>query len=199
MKVREIMTTDITSASPDTTLEDVARMMKDEDVGAIPVLEDGELRGIITDRDIVVRGIAEGLDPSESTVDDVISEEVHTIEPDADAEEAARLMSERQIRRLPVVEEGELVGIVAIGDIAVKQGDERVSGEALEEVSKGVKQQGGRRSAGAMSKQHGSRGQSESKGRLQMISNRRENEEQGRQARVAPKRAQAKGRGRRRA
>ena len=199
MKVRELMTTDVATARLDNTLDNIARMMKEEDVGAIPVLDNGELCGIITDRDIVVRVVAEGLDPAEATVEDVLSPEIHTIEPEADVAKAARIMSEKQIRRLPVVENGELLGVVSIGDIAVKQGDERLSGEALEEVSKGVKREGGTRSGSESGKQRGSRAQNQRQGRMQVISNRNPRQEGGRQSRVPPKRAQAKSSRRRRA
>jgi CBS domain-containing protein len=144
MKVREIMTTEVATAQPDSTLEEVASMMKAEDTGAIPVLDEDELVGIITDRDIVVRCIAEGRDATETNVEDILTEDLATIEPDADVEEAARLMSERQIRRLPVVEDGMLVGVVSLGDIAIKEVDEEPASEALEGVSRGVKQQRGR-------------------------------------------------------
>jgi CBS domain-containing protein len=140
MKVRDIMTTDVATATPDTTLEDVATMMRDEDTGAIPVLDEAELVGIITDRDIVIRCIAEGKDPVETTVEDVLTEGLETIEPDADVSHAHDLMSRRQVRRLPVVEEGEFIGIVSIGDIAVKS-DTNVS-HTLESVSEGVKASG---------------------------------------------------------
>ena len=144
MKVREIMTTEVATAQPDSTLEEVASMMKAEDTGAIPVLDEDELVGIITDRDIVVRCIAEGRDATETNVEDILTEDLATIEPDADVEEAARLMSERQIRRLPVVEDGVLVGVVSLGDIAIKEVDEEPASAALEGVSRGVKQERGR-------------------------------------------------------
>lgn len=141
MKVREIMTTDPTSAEPDTTLEEIATMMKEEDVGAIPVLEEGKLCGIVTDRDIVVRCVAEGRDPSEVTAEDVMSEDIQTIEPGMDVEDAAGLMASRQIRRLPVVKSGKLLGMVSLGDIAVKTGeeDEATTADTLEDISAGVK------------------------------------------------------------
>src|SRR5688572_20795235 len=142
MKVREMMTTDVTTATPDTTLEEIATMMRDENIGSVPIVDDDELMGIITDRDIVVRCIAEGKDPVETEAEEVLSEEMITIGPDADASQAARLMGERQIRRLPVVQDGRLVGMLALGDVAVKHSDEETSGEVLEEVSQGVK--GGR-------------------------------------------------------
>ncbi len=139
MKVREIMTTDVECAAPDSTLDEVAQMMRDEDTGAIPVLDDDELCGIITDRDIVVRCIAEGNDPSEITAEEIVSDKLCTIEPNADIEQAARIMAEQQIRRLPVVENGKLVGMLSLGDVAVKQADESMAGSTLEDVSEGVK------------------------------------------------------------
>ncbi len=148
MKIREIMTTEVTAASPDTTLEELATMMRDQDVGAIPIVVEGELTGIVTDRDIVVRCIAEGKNPAGVTAEDVVSEDLQTIAPDDDVEHASRLMAAKQIRRLPVVQEGRLVGVVSIGDVAVKHRDERVSGEALEQVSKGVKQSSRKQVAG---------------------------------------------------
>ncbi len=141
MKVSEIMTREVQTAQPDTTVEEIAALMKEEGIGAVPVLDEGgELAGIVTDRDIVVRCVAEGKDASETTVDDILSEDPSTIEPYADVREAYRLMSNRKVRRLPVVEEGELVGIVSLGDISVKNEDERATGETLQEISQGVRQ-----------------------------------------------------------
>src|SRR5256885_11288101 len=143
MKVNEIMTRDPKTAQLDSTLEEVAVLMKDENVGAIPIVnEDEELVGIITDRDIVVRCVAEGKEASDTTVEDVLSEDLTTVEPDSDVEKAARLMAQKQIRRLPVVEDGELIGMVSIGDISVKHEDDETVGETLQEISQGVKQNG---------------------------------------------------------
>ena len=140
MKVSEVMTTEVESVQMNSTLEEVASIMKVENVGAVPVLdEDEDLVGIITDRDIVVRCIADGKDPAETNVEEVLSHELETIEPDVDVEEAARLMAERQIRRLPVCQDGELVGMVSIGDLAVKTPQVSASARALKEISQGVK------------------------------------------------------------
>ncbi len=182
MRVREIMTKDVATASLDSTLEDVASMMKEEDTGAIPVVDDGELAGIVTDRDIVIRCIAEGKDPSDTTVEEILTEELHTIEPDAVVEDAARIMSERQIRRLPVVEEGELVGVISLGDVAVNQGDTETSGEALQDISQGVKQEGKRGS------QKGRASRDEMGGRGRALSAKGK-ESSGRRAKVTPIRA----------
>lgn len=138
MKVREIMTKQVKKATPDNTLTDIAAMMRDEDIGALPVVQDGELRGIVTDRDIVVRAIAEGKEPSTTTVDEVLSEDLESVEPDDNVDDAADRMASRQIRRLPVVEDGKLIGMVSLGDIAVKH-EEAVASQALEGVSAGVK------------------------------------------------------------
>jgi len=145
MKIRDIMTADVATATPDTTLEEIATIMKRDDVGSVPIVEDKELYGIITDRDIVLRCIAEGQHPGEVRAEDILTEDLHTVEPDDDVEEAAELMSRHQVRRLPVVEDGRLVGMIAIGDIAVKEGDDRRSGDTLQDISRGVKNQGASR------------------------------------------------------
>ncbi len=176
MKIREIMTTEVATGSRQTNLERLAKMMRDEDVGAIPIVDDDELAGIITDRDIVVRCVADGRNPAEVTAEEVISAELETVAPDADVEEASRIMAERQLRRLPVVDNGRLIGVVSIGDIAVKQGDERKSGKALRQVSKGVKASGRKQSG---------------RGKGQGIGNRAVQEEQKRQSRVVPIRDEA--------
>jgi len=139
MNIRDIMTTRVTTASPDTTLEEIATMMKRENVGAIPIVDEEDLCGLLTDRDIVLRCVAEGRSPAETRAEDILSEDLHMIEVDDDVDSAAELMSRQQIRRLPVVENGRLVGILSIGDIAVKEGDDRTSGDTLQGISQGVK------------------------------------------------------------
>jgi len=138
MKVREIMTEEITIAAPDSTLEELAVLMRDGDVGSIPILDDGELVGIVTDRDIVVGCVAEGHDPSDMTAEELMSEDLETIHPASEVEEASLIMARRQVRRLPVVEEGEFIGMISLGDIAVKETSDTAS-EALENISRGVK------------------------------------------------------------
>lgn len=138
MKIRDVMVSDIETAEPDDTLDEVAIMMRDQDTGAIPVVEDGELIGIVTDRDIVLRCVAEGKDPTETAADEVITGDLHIIEPDADLEDARKLMAKHQIRRLPVVENGQLVGMVSLGDLAVKADEDKVA-DTLEDISEGVK------------------------------------------------------------
>jgi CBS domain-containing protein len=140
MRVSDVMTTEVETVQMDSTLEEVASIMKVENVGAVPVVdEDEDLVGIITDRDIVIRCVADGKSPADTNVEEVLSHELETIEPDADIEEAARLMADKQIRRLPVCEDGELVGMLSIGDLAVKTPRVKSSGEALREISVGVK------------------------------------------------------------
>jgi CBS domain-containing protein len=138
MNVREIMSTDITKATRDNTLADIAVTMRDGDIGAVPVINDGKLVGIITDRDIVVRAIADGRDPSTTKVEEVLSKEVETVGPDSDVNDAADLMAAHQIRRLPVVEDRQLLGMVSLGDIAVKH-EEGTAAYALQGISEGVK------------------------------------------------------------
>jgi len=141
MKVSDIMTSEgLATATLETTLAEIATRMRDENVGAIPIVdEDEKLAGIITDRDIVVRGIAEGEDPNECTAEDIISEQLHTIHPGAALEEAAELMARHQIRRLPVVEDAIIVGMISLGDIAVKS-EEDEAAAALEDISEGVRE-----------------------------------------------------------
>jgi CBS domain-containing protein len=147
MKVRDIMTSEgLATATLDTTLTEIAQRMRDENVGAIPIVDDEEkLAGIITDRDIVVRAIAEGDNPEECTAEEILSEELHTIHPEADLEEAADLMASHQIRRLPVLEDDVIVGMISLGDLAVKAEEDQAS-DALEEISEGVREITGTRS-----------------------------------------------------
>lgn len=139
MNVRDVMTSNVVTATLETTLEEIAAMMKAEDTGAIPVVEEDELIGIITDRDIVIRCVAEGRDPAEVSAEDIVTEDIEVVDPETDVKEALEIMGSRQIRRLPVVDMGELVGMLSIGDLAVKRHDERKTGEVLKDVSQGVK------------------------------------------------------------
>jgi len=119
LTVNQVMTHDPDTVDVSATVADVARVMRDDDVGAVLVTENGKLRGIVTDRDIVVRVIAENRDPNSTRAGDVIDDELITVNPDQDAHEAARLMREHDVRRLPVVQGDRPVGIVSIGDLAV--------------------------------------------------------------------------------
>src|SRR4051794_34724361 len=107
MNIRDIMTTGVSTATPETTLEEIATMMKKENVGAIPIVdEDEELCGMLTDRDIVMRCVAEGCNPADTRAEDILTEDLHVIEVDEDIDAATELMSRHQVRRLPVVQNG---------------------------------------------------------------------------------------------
>lgn len=135
MNVSEIMTTDVQSVSSQTDLVTVARHMRDLNVGAIPVVENGQLLGIITDRDIVIRVLADGKQVEGETVQQYLTPNPTTVSPDTDVKEAAQLMAREQIRRLPVIEGGKLVGFLSIGDVAVEGGKDKLTGDALEQIS----------------------------------------------------------------
>lgn len=135
MQVREIMTPSVESVPPETDLVMVARRMKDLNVGSIPVVEGDRLIGIITDRDIVVRVIAEGRDPQSEQVRNSLTPNPTTVSPDTDVQRASEIMAREQIRRLPVVEGTRLVGFLAIGDLAADAGKDRLVGDALEKIS----------------------------------------------------------------
>ena len=138
MKVSDVMTPNPRTVQLTDTIEDAARIMRDEDTGAVPVIEDDRVVGMVTDRDIVIRAVADG--DFEATIDDIVTDDVVCATPEMSTAEAAELMSEHQIRRLPVVDDAErLVGIVSIGDIAVKEGRDARTGETLENISEGVK------------------------------------------------------------
>jgi CBS domain-containing protein len=138
MNIRDVMTSNPRTVSPEDTIQNAARIMRDEDTGVVPVVENGRAVGIITDRDIVVRAVAEG--QLDRPVREIVSGDVVTARPDMSTKEAAQLMSEHQVRRLPVVENERLVGIVSIGDLAVKEGSDKRVGDALQEISQGVKE-----------------------------------------------------------
>ena len=127
------MTADPTTVEPGTSLKEAAQLMKSEDVGALPVVENGRLTGMITDRDIALRAVAEG--KLEATVGEIASKDVVSIDPQQSLEEAARLMAQHQIRRLPVCEEdGRLVGIIAQADVA-QIGHDALTGEVVQRIS----------------------------------------------------------------
>jgi CBS domain-containing protein len=132
--IRDIMTTEVESCTLLDNVYEVAVKMKEYDVGAIPIVDGENLVGMITDRDIVIRGVAEKNPPS-SKVEKVMSDHLVTIKPDTSTDEAARLMSEHQIRRLPVVEGNKLVGIVSLGDFAINPKMDNQAEEALSEIS----------------------------------------------------------------
>ena len=133
--IHDLMTSNPSTIEPDKTVADAAKLMRDEDAGLIPIVEGKKLAGTITDRDIAIRVVAEGKDQQSTTVRDVMTSRLVTVDPDQDLDEALRLMAEHQVRRLPVVEEdGKLVGIVAQADIAKHTSDEQ-TGEVVQQIS----------------------------------------------------------------
>ncbi|MEP6786906.1 MAG: CBS domain-containing protein [Acidobacteriota bacterium] len=137
LRCREIMTKNVRTATRDMSVSDVAALMRDGDMGAVPVVDGGKLVGIVTDRDIVVRVVAEGKD-SATPINEAMTSELFTVTPDEFVFEAIRLMGDKQIRRVPVIDKnGDLVGIIAIADVALETEDEREIAETLEEISSG--------------------------------------------------------------
>lgn len=164
VRCRDIMTRDVTVATRETMLEEVARMMRDEDTGVIPVVErenasltdlgesrpdinrvqpnvigsSGKLIGLITDRDIVVRAIAEGKNPATTRAEEIMTTDIHTAQPNDRVIEAIRKMGDKQVRRIPIVDrDATLRGIISMADVALETEDDRELAEALEEISSG--------------------------------------------------------------
>src|SRR3954469_15324114 len=134
MQVREIMTPEVTIASPDDTVQKAAKLMEKIDSGVLPVGENDRLVGMVTDRDITVRAVAQGKSPSRCKVREIMSEDVKYVYEDESVEDAARNMSELQVRRLPVLNrEKRLVGIVSLGDVYAR--DEGKAASALKNIS----------------------------------------------------------------
>lgn len=129
--VRDVMNGDIVTLPRSAPVIDAARRMRDADIGDVLVVDGRKLTGVVTDRDIVVRAIAEGKDPRSTTLADVCSGDVVTVAPDDSIDHAAQVMRERAVRRLPVVEGGTPVGVVSLGDVAI----ERESSTALADIS----------------------------------------------------------------
>jgi CBS domain-containing protein len=139
------MTQGVECVAPTTTLQEAAAKMKSLNVGPLPVCEGDRATGIVTDRDIVVRGVAEGRDVRTTPVQDVMTRGVVTVKEDDDVKDAARLMKEHQIRRVVVADRDQrVVGIVSLGDIAVDTHDDKMSGDVLEKVSEGAETVGKR-------------------------------------------------------
>ncbi len=133
--VQELMTSNPKTIESSATVVDAAKLMRDEDTGIIPIVEADRLVGTITDRDIAIRVVAEGKDPQTTTVGEIASRDLVTVDPQQDLDEALRLMAQHQVRRLPVVEEdGKLVGILAQADIAREATPEQ-TGRVVEEIS----------------------------------------------------------------
>ncbi len=119
--VRDVMTKDVVTCQASDNLAQAARKMRDEDIGAVLVMQDGKLCGIVTDRDIAIRAVADGKDPNQVKLGDVCSQEVVSITPDKPVNEAVKMMRDKALRRLPVVDGGKPVGVVSLGDLAVER------------------------------------------------------------------------------
>ena len=133
--IRDSMTSNPCSIDATQSVAYAARMMRDEDVGVAPIVEGDKLVGVLTDRDVAIRVVAEGRDPESTTVAEVASKDVVTVDPQQELDEALRLMAKHQVRRLPVVEEdGRLVGVLAQADVA-REGDDARTGQVVEQIS----------------------------------------------------------------
>jgi CBS domain-containing protein len=141
MNIRDVMTPNPQCVSPADSIQSAARIMRDADTGVVPVVDNGRPVGILTDRDIVVRVVADG-GQLDRPIRDIVTTDLISVTPGMSTREAEELMSEHQIRRLPVIENDRLVGIVSLGDLAVKEARDRRSGDTLEHVSEGVKERG---------------------------------------------------------
>jgi CBS domain-containing protein/uncharacterized membrane protein YuzA (DUF378 family) len=135
LQVREVMSADPATVTPSTPVAEAARLLKHHDVGSLPVVESGRLTGIVTDRDIVLRVVAEQRDPAAVTVADIASSAPATVRPDQQLDDALRVMAKQQVRRLPVVEHDRVVGILAQADVATAADDAR-TGETVEQISR---------------------------------------------------------------
>jgi CBS domain-containing protein len=140
MNIRDVMTANPRTVSPEDSIQNAARIMRDEDTGAVPVVENGRAIGMVTDRDIVIRAVADG-GQLDRPVRDIATSQIVSVSPEMSTREANELMREHQVRRLPVVDGERLVGMVSLGDLAVKESKESRSGETLERISEGVKEQ----------------------------------------------------------
>jgi CBS domain-containing protein len=134
-QIRDLMTENPSSCERGTPVAEAAKVMARENVGSVPVVQNGRLVGVVTDRDLVVRVLAEGRDPQSTTVGEIASSELVTLSPDDGVDQALQLLARHQVRRLPVVEGERLVGIVAQADIA-RHADEVQTGEVVEQISK---------------------------------------------------------------
>ncbi|MGI5849581.1 MAG: CBS domain-containing protein [Christensenellales bacterium] len=135
MKIKEIMSKEIASLKPDDPIETAAQLMKQYDVGSIPVCENQKVVGIITDRDIALRSVAVGQNTKSQKVSDIMTTNITIGNPEMNVHDAARIMSEKQIRRLPIVESNSLVGMVSLGDISLEPALQDDAEDALKDIS----------------------------------------------------------------
>ncbi|MGI5135187.1 CBS domain-containing protein [Streptomyces sp. CA-106110] len=127
--VHDIMTTAPVTVEPQASVANVARLMRDQHIGAVLVTEKDHLRGLVSDRDLVVRALAQGVDPEQTTVANACSDDLVTIGPDDDLDRAVGMMREHSVRRIPVVEGDQVVGIVSLGDMAIERDPRSVLGD----------------------------------------------------------------------
>lgn len=134
-KLKDVMTQNIATISPQQSIQEASQLMSQHNVGSIPVVDNGRCVGIVTDRDIALRAVSQGQSPSATTVQSVMTTDIVTGTPAMDVHEAANLMAQRQIRRLPVVDNGSVTGIVALGDLATQNIYQNEAGQALAQIS----------------------------------------------------------------
>lgn len=140
MQVRDLMSPSVVSVGPGETVAAAARLLAQHNVGSLPVCgEEGGLRGILTDRDIVKRCIAVEEDPAETHVRDIMSRNCAVVSPEDDVREASRMMAAQQVRRLPVTDGGKVVGMISLGDIALSQSYDMEASRALIDISDNIK------------------------------------------------------------
>lgn len=133
--VKDIMTRDVSVCHTNDHLSDAASIMKEKNVGAVPICDDqGNLMGMVTDRDLVIRGYA-AKKPDSTPIQQVMSDHMYSCTPDSSLEEASKIMAEHQIRRLPVVENGKLSGIISLGDLSTEKMSDHAAGVALQDIS----------------------------------------------------------------
>lgn len=135
MNISEIMTKQPITAKPDTSLQEIAAMMEKCDIGCVPIVEDSRLVGIITDRDLVVRAVARGMNLTTHQAREIMNTNLCIATPDMDVKAATEMMTTNKIRRLPILDYDKLVGIVSLGDLAVSTHDTQTCGHVLEEIS----------------------------------------------------------------
>ena len=135
MNVKDIMTSNVTYVSPDTTITQAAQLMQKHNIGSVPVCQGDSVIGIVTDRDIVVRNIAHGKDPGSTPVRDVMTSSVQTVSPEDDLSDVAKIMADNQVRRVPVTDGNKLVGMLALGDLATEAKTDVELARTLGEIS----------------------------------------------------------------
>ncbi|UWG99257.1 CBS domain-containing protein [Dehalobacter sp. DCM] len=138
MRVKEIMSSDVSWVDPSVKVPEIAKIMKEKNVGSVPVVQNGKVLGIITDRDIILRVLALSKDLSQVTAEQCMTADPVCIEDNEDINSAAEIMAEYQVKRLPVLRKGQIVGIIALGDLAIESIHMDEAGEALNGISRGI-------------------------------------------------------------